>query len=220
MTESPRFLRGAPAPAQAPASWRPLAVDGGRRAAPVTARVPGEAGIWVFILGDMLIFGLFFAAFLVQRGQHADLFAQSRETMTVAFGAVNTIVLLTSSLFVATAVRAHRAGRRIEARNLVALTGACAATFAVIKVAEWGIKLHAGYAPGDDLFYTYYYVLTAVHFLHLSIGSVVLAYWWRLMRRPQRPTGERRIVECCASYWHMVDLLWVVLFPVLYLSAT
>jgi nitric oxide reductase NorE protein len=213
MTRPPLFLRDLPAPA-------PLAVNGGRRAAEGVARVPGEAGIWVFILGDMLIFGLFFAAFLVQREQQPDLFAQSRETLTVAFGAVNTLVLLTSSLLVATAVRAHRTGRRTEARNLVALAGACAAIFAAIKVTEWAIELHAGHVPGDNLFYTYYYVLTAVHFLHLSIGSVVLAYWWRLMRRPQRQSGERRIVECCASYWHMVDLLWVVLFPVLYLSAT
>jgi nitric oxide reductase NorE protein len=216
LSELPLFLRDAPAPRS------PLTVvDGGQRsAARQAARVPGEAGLWIFILGDMLMFGLFFAAFLVQRAQHPELFAQSRATMTVTFGAVNTLVLLTSSLFVATAVRAHRADRRVDARRLVALAGGCAATFAVIKVSEWGIKLHDGYTPGDNLFYTYYYVLTAVHFLHLSIGSVLLAYWWRLMRRSQGAIDERRIVECCASYWHMVDLLWVVLFPVLYLSAT
>ena len=215
MSELPIFLREA----RAPASRTPL-VDHALAIAPAARRVPGEAGIWVFILGDMLMFGLFFAAFLAQRGQDPELFAHSRETMTVGFGAVNTLVLLTSSLFVATAVRAHRTGRRTDARRLVALAGACAATFAAIKVTEWGIKLDAGYAPGDNLFYTYYYVLTAVHFLHLCIGSVVLAFWWRLLRRPPRPTGERRVVECCASYWHMVDLLWVVLFPILYLSAT
>ena len=168
MSELPAFLRDAPAPA--------LRVPVAPRAA---RRVPGEAGIWVFILGDMLMFGFFFAAFMVQRGQDPELFAQARETMTVAFGAVNTLVLLTSSLFVATAVRAHRGGRRADARRLVALAGACAAVFAAIKIAEWGIKLDAGYAPGDNLFYTYYYVLTGVHFLHLTIGSVVLAFWWR-----------------------------------------
>jgi nitric oxide reductase NorE protein len=186
----------------------------------LSPRVPGEAGLWLFILGDMLVFGLFFAAFLVQRAQTPQLFAASRATMTVAFGAVNTIVLLTSSLLVATASRAHRAGHRSHARRLVTLAGACAVTFATIKLTEWGIKLDAGYTPGRNLFYTYYYVLTGVHFLHLSIGTGVLAYWRRLMRSHERRPGERRIVECCASYWHMVDLLWVVLFPVLYLSST
>jgi nitric oxide reductase NorE protein len=215
MRALPSFGRAAPAS-------RTIAAVNGRRGAdgPGLVSVPGEPGIWLFILGDMLMFGVFFAAFLVQRGQHPELFARSRETMTVAFGAANTIVLLTSSLFVATAVRAHRANRRADARRLVAFAGACAATFAALKLTEWGIKLNAGYTPGHNLFYTYYYLLTAIHFLHLTIGSAALAYWWRLMRQPQRSTGERRIVECCASYWHMVDLLWIVLFPVLYLSST
>jgi nitric oxide reductase NorE protein len=174
----------------------------------------------VFILGDMLMFGVFFAAFLVQRSQSPEVFAHSRADLTVAFGAINTVVMLTSSLFVATAVRAHRAGRRADARRLVAFAGACAATFAVIKITEWGIKLGAGHTPGQNLFFTYYYLLTGIHFLHLTIGSVVLAYWWRLLGRPPSGSGERRIVESCATYWHMVDLLWVVLFPVLYLSST
>jgi nitric oxide reductase NorE protein len=215
VTELPAFLRDDVAPAP-----RAARAPAGAADAPRARRVPGEAGIWVFILGDMLMFGVFFAAFLVQRGQDPEVFAHSRETLTVVYGAVNTLVLLTSSLFVATAVRAHRAGRRDDARRLVALAGMCAAIFAAIKVAEWIIKLDAGHDPGENLFYTYYFLLTGVHFLHLTIGSVVLAYWWRLLRRPRQPEGERRVVECCASYWHMVDLLWVVLFPVLYLSAT
>jgi nitric oxide reductase NorE protein len=211
--ELPAFLQDGPArPRAAPlTAARPLA--GGRR-------VPGEAGIWVFILGDMLMFGAFFAAFLVQRGQQPAVFSRARETLTVGFGAVNTLVLLTSSLLVAVAVRAYRADRREDARRLVALAGGCAAVFATIKVVEWIVKLHAGHDPGENLFYTYYFLLTGIHFLHLLIGSVVLAFWWRLLGRPPRPHGERRVVECCASYWHMVDLLWVVLFPVLYLAAT
>lgn len=213
MIDLPVFLRDNAPPPTAATPAEP-------RAAPAGRGVPGEPGIWVFILGDMLMFGVFFGAFLVQRGQDPALFAQSREALTVGVGAANTLVLLTSSLFVATAVRAHRTGRRADARRLVALAGACAAIFAAIKVSEWIVELDAGHDPGENLFFTYYFVLTGVHFLHLVIGSVVLACWWRLLRRPPGPAGERRLVECSASYWHMVDLLWVVLFPVLYLSAT
>jgi len=182
--------------------------------------VPGEPGIWVFILGDMLMFAVFFGAFLVQRGEDPELFAASRDVLSPAVGAVNTIVLLSSSLLVAAAVREERAGRRLVARRLVAGAGVCAAAFATIKVLEWVAKLNAGHGPDDNLFFTYYYMLTGLHFAHLLIGSAVLAYLWRRLGRPARPESERRVVECCASYWHMVDLLWVVLFPVIYLSAT
>ncbi|WP_354701176.1 Quinol oxidase subunit 3 [Paraconexibacter sp. AEG42_29] len=219
MREMPAFLepRGGPVrPGPLPA--RPAAAA---TASASASRVPGEAGIWVFLLGDMTMFGVFFVAFLVQRGQNPELFADSREALTVGVGAVNTLVLLTSSLLVALAVRAHRLGRRADSRRLVALTALCGAVFAAVKVAEWVTKLDAGHHPGDDLFFTYYYLLTGIHFLHVIIGAGVLAYWHRLLRRPAGvPEGERRAVECCASYWHMVDLLWVVIFPVLYLSAT
>lgn len=187
---------------------------------PRAGRFPGEPGVWVFVLGDMLMFAVFFAAFLIQRGAHPDLFAAGRQSLTVAFGAINTIVLLTSSLLVATAVRAHREGMRGRARMLVACAGGCAALFAALKIAEWAIKIDDGHTPGESLFFTYYFLLTGMHFLHLTIGAGVLTYWWRLLGRPPRPEGEARVVGCCASYWHMVDLLWVVLFPVLYLTAT
>lgn len=215
---------------------RPLFVRDPRGSSPVSAltavpasiagpepgarAVPGEVGIWVFILGDMTMFGAFFAAFLAQRGQDPDLFAQGREALTLTFGAVNTLVLLTSSWFVALAMRAHAEGDRKLTGRLVAGAGVCAAVFAAVKVTEWGIKVADGHTPTDSLFFTYYYVLTGVHFLHLLIGAAVLNYWWRLMRRAAAGRDERRAVGCCASYWHMVDLLWLVLFPVLYLAAT
>jgi len=202
---------GAAAAAAQPTAPRPRAGQRGW--------VPGEPGLWVFLLGDMTMFGVFFVAFLVQRGEDPATFAHSREALTVAVGAINTVVLLTSSLLVALAVRAHRDGARERSRGLVAGAAACGALFAVIKVAEWATKLADGHHPDSDLFFTYYYLLTGVHFLHVLIGGCVLTFWLRRLGRAPR-AGEERVVEGCASYWHMVDLLWVVLFPVLYLSAT
>ena len=221
----PEFLEppGHDAPGSAPAAGVAVAEpapDAAPRAAFGARRwVPGEAGLWVFLLGDMTMFGAFFTAFLVQRGQDEATFASSREVLTVSVGALNTVVLLTSSLLVALAVRAHRAGARERSRRLVAGAGAFGALFGVIKVAEWAAKAADGYHPASDLFFTYYYLLTGVHFLHLLIGGVVLAFWYRRLGAAPRE-NEPAVVEGCASYWHMVDLLWVVIFPVLYLAAT
>jgi nitric oxide reductase NorE protein len=188
--------------------------------AAVARRVPGEEGLWVFILGDMTMFGVFFAAFLYERSAQPALFASSREALMPAVGAVNTLVLLTSSLFVAAAVRAHRDGRRDAAARLVGAAGLCALMFAGLKATEWVLEIQGGHTPRENSFFLYYYLLTGVHFAHVVIGSVVLIYWWLLLRRPPKTTGESRVVECCASYWHMVDLLWLVLFPVVYMAST
>ena len=190
----------------------------GSRAARV-GHVPGEAGLWILLIGDMTVFGVFFTAFLVQRRSDPEMFSHSRASLMVDMGAINTLVLLTSSLFVARAVRAHRDSHRVAAGRWVVGAQICALIFVALKAVEWGIEIHGGHNPAENLFFTYYFALTGIHLLHLVIGSAVLVFWSRLMRRPSRPWDERRVVECCASYWHMVDLLWVVIFPVLYLSA-
>jgi nitric oxide reductase NorE protein len=218
MSDRPAFLRDRPAPLPAVAAARPATA-----ATPAPAkRIPGEAGLWVLLLGDMTVFALFFGAFLVTRGQHPAEFAASRTQLTIGLGAANTVALLTSSLLVARAVRAHREGRGPQAaRRLIAGAGLCALVFATIKGLEWGERLHAGDTPASSDFFMFYFAITAVHFLHLLIGVALLGWVWRIVGRPG-PAGarERLIVECGASYWHMVDLLWIVIFPLLYLAST
>lgn len=183
-------------------------------------RTPGEAGVWVFILGDMTVFAVFFGAFLVARSKQPAVFAASREDLVVTFGAVNTLLLLTSSLLVARAVRAHRAARSRQAVSLVGGAGVCALAFVVLKGVEWGERLSHHTTPGTNDFFMYYFALTGVHLLHLLLGSAGLAVLWRTVRRPAPRPADRLIVECVASYWHMVDLLWVVIFPLLYFAST
>lgn len=186
-------------------------------ATPMRTHVPGEVGIWVFIFGDMLAFALFFAVFVVERGGDPALFEESRQSLGVGFAVVNTVLLLTSSLFVAMAVGALRTGARHLAPRLLALAFACGLAFVASKGLEYSDKLAAGITPATNDFFMFFFMLTGIHLLHVIIGLVVLGYLWRLVRRTRERSDDIRHVETGASYWHMVDLLWIVLFPLLYL---
>jgi nitric oxide reductase NorE protein len=186
-------------------------------AGPADGHVPGEVGVWVFVLGDMLAFALFFAVFLYERGGAPVAFDDARRHLTVGFAVANTVLLLTSSLLIAMAVRAVRGGARELAPRLIALAMACGAAFVADKGIEYGEQLGAGRTPAASDFFMFFYMLTGIHLAHVLIGLVVLGYLWRVTRRPVTGATDLRAVESGASYWHMVDLLWIVLFPLLYL---
>ena len=178
--------------------------------------VPGEAGVWVMIFGDMIIFGLFFAIFTYDRASSREVFARSQQTLSTAIGLVNTVLLLASSLFVVVGVRTVRSGKAGCAPRFFLLALLCGLGFAVDKVLEYSDKLGAGITPMTNKFYMYYYIFTGIHALHLVIGMCVLVFLWRITRKTSRPP-KITLVEGCASYWYLVDLLWIVLFPLLYL---
>lgn len=181
--------------------------------------IPGEVGIWVFILGDMAVFGLFFGVFLYERADQVEVFNASQATLDMTFGAVNMLLLLTSSLFVAWGVKTVRERPGRGAPALFGLAFLCGLAFAVNKVLEYSAKVDAGLTPAANDFYMYFFILTGIHALHLVIGMCVLVFMWRVARRPRPGAKDVRAVESGASYWHLVDLLWVVLFPLLYLAS-
>lgn len=182
----------------------------------VRRHTPGEVGIWVFILGDMLVFALFFCVFTFYRAQNLELYLQSQATLNQAYGAINTLLLLTSSLFVALAVHAMRRNFRHVAPKLFALAFVCGLGFATLKFVEYGEKIRAGITLTTNDFYMYFYIFTGIHFLHLVIGMGVLIFLWHRSRQ-EAADKDLMLIESGASYWHMVDLLWIVLFPLLYL---
>jgi len=179
--------------------------------------VPGETGIWVLIFGDMVAFAAFFGVFMYSRGQDPALFDQSRTHLSVGYAVVNTVLLLTSSLFVAAAVRDFRAGGRRLAPRLFVLAAVCGLGFVVNKALEYRAEIDSGITLTTNLFYTFFFTLTGIHLLHLIIGLIGLGVMWRLARRPEDKPGNLLVIEVGASYWHMVDLLWIVIFPLLYL---
>lgn len=179
-------------------------------------RIPGEEGLWVFILGDMAIFALFFGTILVTRGEDPSMFSAAQHELHPVLGIVNTALLLTGSLFVVHGMRRLGDGTPVSAR-LFGLTLGCAAGFAAIKAVEYTQLVNEGYTAGTNDFFMYYFVFTGIHLAHLVIGAIVMTFLIRVARRSDLSTGQRKFAECGAIYWHMVDLLWLVLFPLLYL---
>jgi nitric oxide reductase NorE protein len=180
--------------------------------------VPGEAGIWIFILGDMSLYGALFASFMADRSETVNVFNQSASTLHTSLGTLNTVFLLTSSLFVALGIRAARERIRPSfAPPLFAGAFACGFGFVVVKYFEYSDLLREGLYPTDNAFYTYYYVLTGIHLTHLLAGMCVLVFLYKVSKKARHEHKDIRAMESGASFWHVVDLLWIVLFPLLYL---
>ena len=180
-------------------------------------RIPGELGIWVFILGDLSIFGLFFVTFVVGRSQEPALFNAGRAQLHIAWGAFNTLLLLTGSLFVVWAVHAARDGLAKQSSRYLAWAIGCGAFFGANKVVEYTTKIASGYGPGHDIFFTYYFCFTGLHALHLVLALAVLIRMRWLLAQPDFGKNDIGTLETAATYWHLVDLLWIVLFALLYL---
>lgn len=195
---------------------RQAVLAGAEAEAGARRRVPGEEGLWVFILGDMIVFALFFGTILVTRADDRAMVADAQEALHPALGILNTVLLLTGSLLVIHALRRLGDGSR-KAAVLLALTLLCATGFAAVKVTEYALLVGDGYSGGTNDFFMYYFVFTGIHLAHLVIGAIIVACLLRVALRRHPSEGQLRFAECGAIYWHMVDLLWLVLFPLLYL---
>jgi nitric oxide reductase NorE protein len=183
-----------------------------------TRRLPGVDGIWVFIGADSVIFAILFGSFMSDRHGNAALFEASRHTLNFNLGGLDTLILLTSSWFVALAVQTVKRGELDRTPRLLlggVLTGLL---FVISKSVEYTEKFVAGITPATDPFYMWYFVLTGIHLLHVLAGTSLLIYVWTKARARAYHSGNRVVLECVASFWHLVDLLWIVIFPLLYLQ--
>ena len=180
-------------------------------------RLPGVDGVWVAIGADAVIFAILFGSFMQARLKDPALFEASRHTLNMNFGGIDTLILLTSSWSVALAIQALK-------RDLVdrvpryllggALTGLL---FMMSKSIEYFQKFAEGLTPATNDFYMWYFTLTGIHLLHVVFGTSLLTYAWIKSRRGAYSSSNRVVPECVASYWHLVDLLWIMIFPLLYL---
>lgn len=171
--------------------------------------------MWFFILGDLLIFGVYFVAYMAYRAQDPALFLESQRHLDPGIAVLNTLILLTSSLFVALGTESARDGKAAIARRLFVVAFALGALFPLLKLAEWLPKIDAGLTPGENLFFMYYYMMTGLHLCHVLLGLVILGF---VVRNLRAASGVNvTFVETGAMYWHMVDLLWLVLFALFYL---
>jgi nitric oxide reductase NorE protein len=181
-----------------------------------TPCVPGELGIWMFIAGDLVLFSLLFFLFLQYRAGEEALFTEAQRHLNQALGLVNTLLMVSSSWLVASAVQAARRQQPQTSSRLLALAFASGAGFILVKYFEYGAKIRAGFTPNSNDFFMYYYTYSGIHLIHVVIGMGVLATATVYLRSAGSAVKIQHL-ESGAIFWHLVNLLWIVLFALLYL---
>jgi len=186
-----------------------------------------KLGMWLFLFTELLLFGGLFLVYTIYRFLNADAFLHASYNLNVILGTVNTVVLLTSSWTVAMSVTAMQKGNIGFSIKLIYATILFALTFLVIKFFEWSAKMEHGLfpgmehlnslPPGEKLFYFLYYFMTGLHGLHVIVGGIILAFVLAAIRKKRTNPGKYMFLENAALYWHLVDVIWIFLFPLFYL---
>lgn len=189
----------------------------------------GRLGMWLFLATEILFFGGLFTAYLVMRWKWPEAFAVANSKMDVTLGAINTAVLLTSSLTMALGVRAAQLGRGKGSFALIIATMVFGLAFLGIKAVEYARKFQEGLFPGPgfifegatgrqvETFFSLYFMMTGLHALHMVVGIGILTVIAAMIRRGRFSPDYYAPVEISGLYWHFVDIIWIFLFPLLYL---
>jgi cytochrome c oxidase subunit 3 len=186
-----------------------------------------KLGMWFFLFTEVLLFGGMFLVYSEYRELNTADFHEAGREMSLTIGAVNTIILLTSSLTIALAISAIRKGLRNRSLALQTATVALGAVFLANKYFEWSDHIHHGFYPGSPellslshgkiLFFGLYYVMTGIHALHVIIGMGVIIFVAVLTATNRVTDGDYIKMENAGLFWHLVDIIWIYLFPLFYL---
>ena len=186
-----------------------------------------KLGMWIFIFTEVLLFGGLFIVYSIMRSRNPEEFHGAATFLNAILGATNTVILLVSSATVAMALTAIQKNDSKFAGTLVLITIVCALIFLVNKYFEWGAKFHHGLYPGSDvmlelsrgylLFFSLYFFMTGLHALHIIIGLTILVIVYFKIKSGEINQKKFVLLENGALYWHLVDLIWIFLFPLLYL---
>ena len=175
----------------------------------VLSELPGNPIMWVLILSDLVIFGVFFVGFSFVRLQHPEMVLAGQATLSIPMGGANTLILVTSGYLAARAVQARAASEVQASRWWLAGAGAFGCCFLIIKGLEYADKAAQGLGIETNSFWTLFYLMTGFHAIHVLVGIVVLAIvGWK---------NSIVNLETGTAFWHMVDLIWLILFPLVYL---
>ncbi|MDT7755576.1 MAG: nitric oxide reductase NorE protein, partial [Mycobacterium sp.] len=170
--------------------------------------------MWVMVLGDLAIFGAYFIIFMIYRTMAPEQFLAAQQHLNITVGVVNTVVLVTSSWFIARGVLAATAGDPLRAIRMIYVGGGFGVAFILIKAYEWTTEVRHGFTMPSSDFFMFYFMLTGVHLFHVALGLLILGIVVRELRNPRK--RRTSMVESGGIYWHMVDLLWIVIFGLLY----
>jgi cytochrome c oxidase subunit III len=188
-----------------------------------------KLGMWIFLLTEVLLFGGLFAFYAIYRAWHPEMFVEAHKYLDVTLGTINTFVLITSSLTMALSIRSMQLNNKKQTIWFLIATLLLAATFLVIKYFEYSHKFHLGQLPGKyytfegikaanpHIFFSIYFTMTGLHGIHVIIGMIVIT--WVLVRTIKNNFSAEYYtpIEMTGLYWHLVDLIWIFLFPLLYL---
>lgn len=189
-----------------------------RLAASTPRTVPGDLAMWFFILAELAVFGVFFAVYGVVRARQPALFAAGQAGLARLPAIINTLLLIAGSGTVALAVQDFATGRVRRAQRWLLFTLLCGSAFLVIKSLEFADKFAAGITLSSNDFWMFYLSLTGFHYLHVVLGMVIIAAVYLRARSGAYDAANHVGVETAAAYWHMVDLVWLVLFALVYVA--
>lgn len=187
-------------------------------------------GMWVFLATEVLFFGGLFLAYTVYRYLYPDTFAAASRHTEVILGGANTAILLFSSTLMALAVRASQLGRRKHLIWLLFATAFCGIIFMAIKGLEYhkdftdqlvpgaGFRWHEANPGAAEIFFWVYFAMTGLHAVHVTVGICVMLLLALLAVRRKFDHGNYMAIEIAGLYWHFVDIVWIFLFPLLYLA--
>jgi len=185
---------------------------------------PGDFGIWIIIYVELLTFGLFFVGYAFSRRENIEMFNTSQLMLNQTSGFINTFILITSSYFVAKGVAKIQSmttqtqeSANKESSKWLKFAMACGLAFLLIKVSEFYHIFDQGINLSTNKFFMFYLLLTMFHFMHVLLGTIILFNIHQRTRVAGYTPEDHRGFESGASYWHMVDLLWIVLFPLVYI---
>lgn len=184
-------------------------------------------GMWLFLYTEIILFGGLFVLYAVYFHKYPAAFAENGKELNRVIGSLNTIILLLSSFTVAASITAIRQKAKNLCLLLLASSFLCGLAFLIIKYFEWGHKFALGIypnspllnsgLPGKNIFFGLYYVITGLHGLHVVIGMTLLAISFLLVYRNKITAGRFAVLENSGLYWHLVDLIWIFVFPLFYL---
>ncbi len=182
----------------------------------LSRRLPGDLAMWFFILAELTVFAILILAFAVTQVLNPELFSQSRAALDSSMGLALTLSLLTSGLFAALAVEQVRAARAGRGALLLVAALASSCIYVLLKLNEYGHLSSMGLGMEHNTFFTLYWILTGFHFLHVLLGMVILGWMAMRCQRGLYTAADCAGLESGVLYWHMVDMVWVLLFPLVY----
>jgi nitric oxide reductase NorE protein len=183
-----------------------------------SGRLPGDIAMWLVIMMELTVFSLFFIGFAVMKRLEPQMFAQGQSTIHITIGLVCTISLLLSSYLVALALNEAKRGNNAKVTNILR-GGLCfAAIYLIAKSYEYALLINAGFDLSTNDFFTLYFLITGFHFMHVVLGCGILFYLHQQSRKQLYGPNEHQGFEAAASYWHMVDLVWIIVFFLIYLA--